>query len=165
MRLMPGWDSHTKLFVNWTPPGSGTSPDGFTDKLKKNRPESALIPRQAHQASSPRLFQGFSPAPENPSPNPEPPNKPETNPNQPNTNRGQEKEACTATSSRKRLICRAALQSRPRVHLRKSTTGRAQSGDNLPEEALAGRTRSRLEGVNRTRENLKPEFGSHMEAE
>ena len=117
-------------------------------------------------AGSPGLSHGFSPAPKNPNPNPEQKNRQETNPNQPNTNRGQEKEARTVTSCRKRLH----LPSRPSEPTagpsQKDHDGAgAQSGDKLPEEALEGRTRSRPEGVNHTRENLKPEFGSHMEAE
>ena len=112
-------------------------------------------------AGSPGLSHGFSPAPKNPNPDPEQKNRQETNPNQPNINRGQEKEARTVTSCRKRLICRAALGPSQKDH----DGAGARSGDKLPEEALEGRTRSRPEGVNHTRENLKPEFGSHMEAE
>ena len=130
-------------------------------QIPENSPEQALITTMPSLAGSPGLTPGFSTTHENPNPNPEQKNRQETNPNQPNTNQRQEKEARTVTSCRKRLICRAALGS---ISERARQAG-ARSADKLPEEALAGRTRSRLEAVNHTRENLKPEFGSYMEDE
>ena len=100
-----------------------TSPPSYEPARACSWPDSRKQPRtspdynNAQPSRFPKAFPGLFHNPRKPNPDPEQKNRQETNPNQPNINRGQEKEARTVTSCRKRLICRAALGSiseRPR---------------------------------------------------
>jgi len=145
-----------------------TSPPSYEPARACSWPDSRKQPRtspdynNAQPSRFPKAFPGLFHNPRKPNPDPEQKNRQETNPNQPNTNRRQEKRRLHGTLVTREAHSLNCPSERPRNC---SERVRQAGPTKFPEKGLEGRTRSRLEAVNHTRENLKPEFGSYMEDE